>query len=162
MADIYAFLELEGIEGESQDPDYQNKIELQSFSWGGNNNSSFASGTGPGIGKGIVHDMHFSKFTDKASLKLFERCVNGKPLDSGKLTLLKLDGDNKVAYFQVDLTNIVVTSWQLGASGGGTLPSESFSLSFVQFQSHYKPQGNQGDPAGNVDFGWNLQQNASA
>jgi hypothetical protein len=29
-------------------------------------------------------------------------------------------------------------------------------------QSHYKPQSNEGDPLGNVDFGWNLQKNEAA
>lgn len=162
MADIYAFLELEGIEGESQDSDYQNKIEVQSFSWGATNNSSYASGTGSGIGKGQIQDITCTKYTDKASLKLMERSVNGKPLDSGKLSLLKQSGDSKIAYLEIDLTNVVVTSFQVTATGDGRLPMESFSLHFVQFQAHYKPQGNEGDPAGNVDFGWNLQQNASA
>ena len=50
MADIYAFLELEGIPGEAQDSEYKDKIELQSFAWGASNNSSYTSGTGSGIG----------------------------------------------------------------------------------------------------------------
>jgi type VI secretion system secreted protein Hcp len=162
MADIYAFLELEGIEGESQDKDYKNKIEVLSFSFGGTNSSSFASGTGSGIAKGTFSEITCMKFADKASLKLFERSINGKPINSGKLSLLKLSGDTKVAYLVVELTNVVVTSFQISGSSDGTLPTESFSLSFVQIRAHYQPQGNQGDPAGNVDFGWNLQQNASA
>lgn len=162
MADIYAFLELEGIEGESQDSDYSDKIALQSFSWGATNNSSYASGTGSGIGKGQIQDITCSKYTDKASLKLMERAVNGKPISSGKLTLLKQSGDTKIPYFELDLTNVVVTSFQVAAAGDGQLPMESFSLHFVKVQSHYKPQGNEGDPAGNVDFGWDLQQNAAA
>jgi type VI secretion system secreted protein Hcp len=152
MADIYAFLDLEGIPGESQDSDYTDKIELLSFSWGATNNSSYASGTGSGIGKGQIQDMSFSKYADKSSLKLMERSVNGKPIGSGKVSLLK----------QYDLTNVVVTSFQTSAAGDGNLPVESFTLHFVKVQSHYKPQGNEGDPAGNIDFGWDLQQNATA
>jgi type VI secretion system secreted protein Hcp len=162
MADIYAFLDLAGIEGESQDSEYTNKIELQSFSWGATNNSSFASGTGSGIGKGQIQDISCSKYTDKASLKLMERSVTGKPIDSGKVSLLKQSGDTKIAYFEIDLTNVVVTSFQVSATGDGSLPMEAFTLHFVKAQSHYKPQGNTGDPAGNVDFGWDLQQNQSA
>jgi len=162
MADIYAFLDLEGIEGESQDSDYTNKIEILSFSWGATNNSSYSSGTGSGIGKGQIQDMSFSKYADKASLKLMERAVNGKPIDSGKLSLLKQSGDTKIAYLEYDLTNVVVTSFQQSATGDGQLPMESFTLHFVKVQSHYKPQGNTGDPAGNIDFGWDLQQNTSA
>jgi type VI secretion system secreted protein Hcp len=162
MADIYAFLDLEGIEGESKDSDYTDKIEIQSFSWGATNNSSYASGTGSGIGKGQIQNMSFSKYADKSSLKLMERVVNGKPISTGKLSLLKQSGDTKIAYLEFDLTDVVVTSFQASATGDGSLPMESFTLHFVQVQSHYKPQGNEGDPAGNVDFGWNLQQNKTA
>lgn len=162
MADIYAFLELEGIEGESQDSDYQDKIEIQSIGWGSSNNSSYAVGTGSGIGKGQIQDITLTKYADKASLKLMERSVNGKPIDSGKLSLLKQSGESKIAYLEIQLTNVVVTSYQFSGSGNGNLPMESFSLHFVQFQAHYKPQGNAGDPAGNIDFGWNLQQNTPA
>jgi type VI secretion system secreted protein Hcp len=162
MANIYAFLELDGIEGESQDSEYKNKIELQSFAWGATNNSSFASGTGAGIGKGQIHDMHFTKFADKASLKLMERSVNGKAISSGKVTLLKQSGDTKIAYLKYELTNVVVTDFQVSASGNGELPTETFTLHFVKVKSSYQPQGNEGDPAGNVDFGWNLQENAAA
>jgi type VI secretion system secreted protein Hcp len=162
MADIYAFLDLDGIEGESQDSDYTNKIELQSFSWGASNNSSYASGTGSGIGKGQIHDISCSKFTDKASLKLMERSVNGKPIETGKLSLLKQSGETKIPYLELELTNVVVTSFHVAAGSDGHLPMESFTLHFVKVQSHYKPQGNEGDPAGNIDFGWDLQQNIPA
>jgi type VI secretion system secreted protein Hcp len=162
MADIYAFLELDGIEGEAQDAQYTNKIELHSFSWGATNHSSFASGTGSGIGKGQIHDISFSKFTCKASLRLFERSVNGKPIEKGKLSLLKLAGEKKIAYLEVELENVVITSFQITAGSDGQLPMESATLHFVIARSHYKPQGNEGDASGHVDFGWNLQKNVPA
>jgi|SRR5882757_3261029 len=162
MANIYAFLDLDGIPGESQDSEYKDKIELQSFSWGANNNSSYASGTGSGIGKGQIHDISCSKFADKASLKLMERAVNGKSINTGKLSLLKQSGETKIAYLELNLTDVVITSFQTSATGDGQLPMESFTLHFVKVKSAYKPQGNTGDPAGNVDFGWDLQQNGPA
>ncbi len=162
MADVYAFLELEGIDGEAQDSEHSGKIELQSFSWGASNNSSFAVGTGSGISKGQIQDISFSKFTCKASLRLFERAVNGKPVPKGKLSLLKLTGEKKIPYFEVELENVVVTSFQIAAHGDGQLPTESSTLHFVQMKSKYLPQGNEGDPSGNVDFVWNLQKNVAA
>jgi type VI secretion system secreted protein Hcp len=162
MADFFAFLDLDGIEGESQDSDYKNKIALHSFAWGATNNSSFKEGTGAGIGKGQIQDMSCSKYSDKSSLKLMERATNGKAIGKAKLSLLKQSGDVKIPYMEFELTNVVVTSWQLSASGDGQLPMEAFTLHFVKVKSSYKPQGNDGDPAGNVDFGWNLQENVAA
>jgi type VI secretion system secreted protein Hcp len=162
MADIYAFLDLEGIEGEAQDSDYEGKIEILSVSLGASNTSSYGSGTGPSVAKGNIQPINFTKYTDKASVELFKRAVTGKPIDSGKLTLLKLSGDTKIPYYKVDMTNVVVTSFQTAASGDGNLPMESFSLSFVEVQLVYQPQGNEGDPAGNKDFKWNLQKSSVA
>jgi type VI secretion system secreted protein Hcp len=163
MADeIYAFLELEGIEGEATDSEYDGKIALHSFAWGASNNSSFAHGTGGSVSKGHIHDISISKVTCKASLRLFERAVTGKHVPTGKLVLCKMQGETKIPYFVVDLEHVVVTSYQIAAGGGGQLPMESATLHFVIAKSKYQPQGNEGDASGNVDFGWNLQKNVPA
>lgn len=162
MADVYAFLELEGIEGEAQDFEHEKKIELQSFSWGASNNSSFATGTGSGIGKGQIHDISVSMFTSRASLRLLERAVNGQHIKKGKISLLKLSGEKKIAYFELDLEHVVVTSFQIAAGSDGHLPMELATLHFVKVKTKYLPQGNEGDATGNVDFGWDLQKNVAA
>jgi type VI secretion system secreted protein Hcp len=162
MADVYAFLELKDIPGEAQDSKYKDKIELQSFSWGATNNSSYANGTGGNIGKGHIHDISFSKFMCKASPELMKRVVSGKAISDGKLLLCKLSGEtdgDKIAYYEIKLQNIVVTSYQVAASGGGQLPMESGTLHFVVTQPKYKPQKNEGSADGGNGFGWDLQQN---
>ena len=162
MAEIYAYLDLDGVEGESQDAKYQKKIEVQSFSWGAVNHSSFHHGTGSGIGKGQIQDITVSKFTDHASLQLFQNCTTGKVMSKGKLTLLKLQGETKIPYLEVELTHPVVTSFQISGNGNGDLPMEHVTVHFQAFKSKYQPQGDSGDPQGNVDFGWDIQQNAPA
>lgn len=162
MAYIYAFLELDGVEGELQDTEYEKKIEVQSVSWGGNNNSSFHHGTGSGIGKGHVHDLTVSKYADHSSLQLFKNCTTGKVMSTGKLTLLKLQDETKIAYLVVELTNVVVTAFQISAHGSGQLPMESVTLHFQKFKSSYKPQGDSGSAEGNVEFAWDIQKNEAA
>lgn len=159
MAQIYAFLKLNGIEGESQDAEYQNQIELQSAGWGSSNNSSFDFGTGSGVGLGQVHDISCVKYTDKSSLNLHKYCVTGKVVPDGQLTLLKLQDQTKIAYFKVNMTNIVINGWSFSANGDGQLPSEHFTLHFVKSESTYLPQGDTGDPQGAVTFNWDIQQN---
>jgi type VI secretion system secreted protein Hcp len=162
MADVYAFLDLDGIEGEAQDSKFNGKIEIQSFHWGASNNSSYISGTGGNIGKGQIQDISISKFMCKASPELFKRCVTGKQISKGKLSLCKLAGDDensKLAYYEVELENVVITSHQFAASGGQQLPMESITLHFVVAKSTYKPQQNDGSLGGGIPFGGNLQQN---
>jgi type VI secretion system secreted protein Hcp len=161
-ADVFAFLELEGIEGEAQDSEYEGKIELQSFSWGATNSSSFAVGSGGSVAKGQIHDISVSMYTSRASLRLMERAVNGLHIKKGKISLLKLSGEKKIAYFEVDLDHVLVTGFHISAHGGGQLPMESATLHFAKMKTKYLPQGNEGDAQGNVDFGWDLQKNVAA
>src|SRR3979490_1154119 len=126
--DVYAFLELDGIEGEAQDSKYEKKIELQSFSWGASNSSSFASGTGGSTAKGQIHDISVSMYTSRASLWLMQRAVNGQHIKKGKLTVGNLHGETKMGYFELELRHGVVAASHTAAGGDGHLPMESATL----------------------------------
>jgi type VI secretion system secreted protein Hcp len=157
MADICAFLKLEGVVGEAQDANYEEHIELQSVSWGATNNSSYSTGSGPGIGTGQVHNMSFSKFMCKASTELMKRVIKGLPIDSGKLILCKRNADDPLEYYTCDMENIVITQYNFAAGNAGQLPMESFSIDFVTVKPNYVAQSNDGSGSGNHGFGWNLQ-----
>jgi type VI secretion system secreted protein Hcp len=158
--DIFAFLHLEGIEGEAEDSKFKNHLALQSVGWGATNNSSYAQGTGstPDT-KGHLHDISFSKYLCKGSLRLLERALSGKPIKKGKLSLVKMVGETKFAYFEVNLEDVVVTACHISAGGSGILPMESCTISYVVAKSEYKPQKNEGDASGKIAFGWNTQTN---
>ncbi len=158
--EIFAFLHLEGIEGEAEDSKFKDHLALQSVGWGATNGSSYAQGTGPTTqNKGQLHDISFSKYLCRGSLRLLERAVSGKPIKNGKLSLVKMVGETKFAYFEVNLEDVLVTSCHISAGGGGQLPMESCSISYVVAKSEYKPQGNEGDASGKILFGWNMQKN---
>ncbi len=59
MATDY-FLKLEGIDGESEQKDHANEIELLSWSWGETNSGSAAGGGGQGSGKVDMQDFSFT------------------------------------------------------------------------------------------------------
>lgn len=162
MADVYAFLELDGIKGEAKDKDFENKIALESFSWGAANNSSFATGTGAGIGKGQIQDMQFSQHTNVASMNLMKYCVEGKHIPKGTVTLVKLHGTEKLKYLEIKMEHVVVTSFHVGASGDGQLPSESFTLHFAKIKAAYQAQKDDGTKGDNVPFDWDLQTNSES
>jgi type VI secretion system secreted protein Hcp len=162
MADIYGFLKLGDIQGEAQDADFKNQIELHSFSWGATNVSSFAKGSGATIGKSQVEDMHFTKKADKSSPKLFEAVATGLPYTKATITLVKQSGDTKIPYLKYDLDNVVVTAYQVSATQNHQLPDETFSLHFVKVKMTYTVEDNTGKPAGAVEAGWDIQQNKKA
>ncbi len=94
----------------------------------------------------------------KGSLRLLERALTGKPIKNGTLSLIKQVDNNKFAYFEVKLEDVLVTSLHISANGG-ILPMESCTISYVVAKPEYKPQGNEGDASGKVHWGWNTQKN---
>jgi type VI secretion system secreted protein Hcp len=91
-----------------------------------------ASGTGRGAGKVAVHDISITKFVDKASPKLFETLSRGVHIP--KVTIL-VRKTGKV-YLQYTLTNVSITSIQLGG-GGGSAPQENVTFNYGSLEIHY-------------------------
>ena len=92
-------LELEGIVGESKVENFDDKIDISSFSWGASNSGSAHSGGGAsGGGKGNIHDMSFTKTVDNASPTLFKLCYQGKHIKTGTLHVRKSAGEEKLEY----------------------------------------------------------------
>jgi type VI secretion system secreted protein Hcp len=163
MADeMYAFLDLKGIKGNSTDSDFTDQIPLQSMSWGVTNHGNFGHGTGGSKHRGQIHEISISKIMCRASPTLMQYCTTGEHIDEGTLSLCWQSGDTKKPYYQVKLQKIRVTSHQIAGSGGAQHPMESVSLQFAIMQSTYTPQDNEGSAEGGVDFGWDLQKNVKA
>jgi len=160
--EIYAFLHLEGVDGEAEDADFKKHLALQSVAWGATNGSTFSQGTGPtSQNKGQLHDITFSKYLCAGSLRLLERALTGEPIKKGTLSLVKMVGTTKMVYFKVVLENVSVNQVHISANGG-ILPMESCTISYVIARPEYKPQSNTGDAAsGKVHWGWNCQENKS-
>lgn len=139
------FLEIDGIKGESQDHKHKDKIEVLSFSFGVSNAGSFAVGGGGGAGKASFQDIHFTTKANKASPDLFISCAQGKHIAKATLTLRKAGGKQQ-EYYQVKLSDILVSSYQSGGADGAgdVLPTDQFSLNFTKIEFSYSPQKKDG------------------
>ena len=156
---VEMFLDIEGVEGESQAKDFTNKIDIFSFSWGASNPSSVATGTGSGAGKVSLSSMSIQKVVDKATAKLFLACCQGKHFAKGKLTVREAGGDSPVEYLVYDLTQVFVDSVSWGGASGGDKPSESISFSFATIKMTYQEQQSAGSGQKAGEAGWDLQKN---
>jgi len=137
MAESCFYLQLDGVDGECQDDGYKDHLDIQSFSWGATNSSSYSAGAGPGVGTGQVHNMSFNKFMCQGSPTVLE-------------------------YYTVDMEKVIITSYHISASGGAQLPMESFSLDFVVVKPNYVKQEDDGSGKDNHGFGWNVSTNSEA
>src|SRR5579885_2747377 len=99
---VEMFLDIDGVEGESQAKDFVNKMDIFNFSLGASNPSSVGTGSGSGAGKVSISSISVQKLVDKATAKLFLACCQGKHFAKGKLTVREAGGDTPVDYLDLD------------------------------------------------------------
>jgi|SRR5690349_1521306 len=159
MAATNVYLKLEGINGESLDKDHEQWIEVDSFSWGVDNPSSFSIGQGGQATQAHISSLNINKHCDASSVTLFKASTTGKHIPSGTLECLKLDGDDRVTYLKVELTDIMVSGLQWSGSGGEHMVHEHCALVFAKFKQSYTLQQDTGSGAsGATDFGYDVQK----
>jgi type VI secretion system secreted protein Hcp len=155
------FLKVDGVEGESSDAKHKNEIEVLSFSWGV---SQAITGTVSSAGtfSGQRCDMSplvIQKLFDKASPKAAQACAAGDHFASAVLTLCRAGGD-KQPYMEYKMTDVMISSVQVGGTGEGGLPTESISLNYSKMEMTYTKIGTDGKVAGKgASVGWDLKEN---
>ncbi|HEY7895263.1 MAG TPA: type VI secretion system tube protein Hcp [Gemmatimonadaceae bacterium] len=157
-----AYLNLDGVVGESVRAGFEKWIEIYSFSMGASNPTNIGTtSAGAGAGKVDISSFNFMKKTDSSSPKMFQMCCEGKHFPKASLVLNKAGGDKSISYLKYDFTEVFVESIQWsGSSGGDDTPAESVSLAFGSVNVTYTPQKPDGTPGSAIIAGWSVQKNA--
>ena len=156
-ADI--FLKIKDIEGESLDDKHKNEIDILSWSWGASNSGSAHMGAGSGAGRANFQDISFTKYVDAASTKLVAAVAKGVHIGDSLLTVRKAGGDSPLEYLKISLTNVFVTSYSTGGSGGSELQTETISLNFQKFKIEYFKQDEKGAGKPSGQYGHDIAAN---
>ncbi len=152
------FLKIDGCDGESADASHTDEIDVLAFSWGMTQSGSAHIAGGGGSGKVNVQDMSITKYLDKASTVLMQKCCSGKHFPSAVLVCRKA-GDTPVEYFKVTMEEVLVTSVSEGGGGGEDKQTENISLNFAKVKVEYTPQAADGSAEGASELGWNIMTN---
>ncbi|MDX1981706.1 MAG: type VI secretion system tube protein Hcp [Bryobacteraceae bacterium] len=159
MSAFDAFLEIDGIKGETEDKALPGHIELLSYSFGASQTGSFSYGGGGGAGKVQMQDFHFTKRCDKASSDLFLHCATGKHIPKAELKVRKAGGEQHI-YFKVTFEDILVSSQTVSGQGSGDpIPTESISFNFTKMTMHYATQDAKGKVGAFVSKFWDAKKN---
>src|SRR5215475_7355549 len=110
MATKDYFLKIEGIEGESQDAKHKGEIDVESFSWGENNQVVYGSHSEGKKPKVTMQDIHFTMFVSKASTKLMAACANGLKFTKAIFSLRKAGGDQQ-QYMKFTFHDVFITAY---------------------------------------------------
>ena len=153
-----AYLQIDGIKGESADSGHQGWIELTSVSWGVMQPTVSSKSTGGGHTAGHCEHrtLSLSKLADLASPILMQHCSMGKTIPKAKLEFMRADGDGKpVKYYQVELENVMLSHMDQMMNGGGLLHDE-IGLCFSKVKWSYTQQKIAGGANGTTTGGWDL------
>jgi len=141
---IEYFLNIKEAPGESASAKHKGEIELLSWSWGASNPTTIV-GEGMSAGKVMMSDLSFTKRVDKSSPKLLKICVIGDHAKEVTLTCQKQTGKATPEDFLIiKLTEVYVSSFQVGGSSGEDVGTESISVSYATIDYDYKVQDKDG------------------
>ena len=144
-AAVDMFLEIDGVKGESKDEKHKDEIDIESFSWKFQNETSTlptsgTGGTGGGAGKVSMQDFHFVAKMSMATPQIMTACASGKHIPKATLTCRKAGSDRE--YYILTLQNVLVRSQQnSGRTGSATtaddMPTEEVAFYFESLTLRY-------------------------
>ena len=162
-----AFLQLDGIPGESTDDKHKDWIELVSYGHTMTQPVSATRSSSGGASSGRAHhgDFAITKYLDKASPKLYEALSQGKHIGKGKIEVCRAGG-GQVKFLEISFEEIMISSVTLAGqqpSNGASpdpnhdLPTESVSLNYGKIEWTYTQQKRKdGSGGGNVSAKYDL------
>ena len=106
-----AYLQLDGIKGESQDQGHTDWIEVSGVRWGIQQPKSATSSTAGGhtAERAELTDITFEKIADLASPILMQTCAMGKTIPKAKFEFMRADGNGEpIKYLK--------SSWKMSSS----------------------------------------------
>ncbi|MEA1900608.1 MAG: type VI secretion system tube protein Hcp [Thermodesulfobacteriota bacterium] len=155
---INAFLEIDGIDGESEDPAYEDWIDIVSWSWQISNPN--ANSRGSGSGAAIVRPLIVTKYIDKASPAIALSVLLGKAIQDAKLVLKK--PGTSYEHFRIEMTDVLIANVAPSGNLGDDRTIESVALVFSRICYVYIPENisNPGAPGAEIRRCFDIEKNA--
>ncbi|MEX2431573.1 MAG: type VI secretion system tube protein Hcp [Dehalococcoidia bacterium] len=157
-----AYINFDGIDGESTDDGHKDWINLLSVSQGihrpAAEGGSVRSSSGPKL-----DDIVIVKEVDASTPKLMEAIADGTVFPNVVFDLTELhDGGRRTTYLKYELKNVYITSYSLGGSAqSDVVPTEQVSLNFEEIKVTYTKTDDDGASKGNVEFEWKVEEGQS-
>ena len=151
---LQAYLKIDGIANTGN----INGIELESFSWGVSKALDIGiGGTGTGSGRVTFSDFNFTAKVGTHSPLLFEKCVEGDPVQTAMLSIA-----GAPSQIWIKFTEVLFTSYQLGdtstqkirgaenfkAPSSADVPQESVSFYYGRIEYNFGGTVGVGGPGG--------------
>ncbi len=166
-----AYLQIEGMPGESTDSQHKNWIELHKFEISGKqqqSGQSMSQGGALSAGRSVLEPFTVFKLVDKSSPKIFDACLKGTHIPKLTLSVSRQMGGSSGAteFIKYEITNVMVLSFHQEAdaydkseSGEAAMPMEAVKFVGVTHDFTYTETDTKGAKKGVVSGKYDQSQN---
>ena len=158
---VDAYLQIEGIKGESMDDKHKEWIECLDVDFGVDQPRSPVTSTAGGhtSARAEFDEVLVAKLTDLSTPVLLQHCAMGKTMPKAKFEFFRADGSGeRVKYFEMVLEHVLLGSVRPGLQSGGGM-QEHLRLKFAKVTWKYTQQKISGGAGGSTAGGWDLSTN---
>jgi len=143
------FLKLGDIKGESLDDKHKDEIDVLAWSWGESDGTAQTRRNKAGLAvPDCIQDLSLTKFVDSATPDVIIDAVSGRVVPTATLTVRKATASKSpLEYLTLTLTNVSISSYATGGSGGEDRLTENITLHFQRMDGSYRRQ----KPDGSLD-----------
>jgi type VI secretion system secreted protein Hcp len=106
-------------------------------------------------GRPVFSEMAFSKMSDLSTTEMYKACTQGSKIGTATLNVGRVENGKYMSLFKYEMTNAMISS--ISTSGGGGIPSDSFSLSFSKIKCDFTQQQADSTAKGTGTWNWNLE-----
>jgi type VI secretion system secreted protein Hcp len=137
------------------DPKLKDKVIVLSYSHGVTlPHQGDISNTERTAGRPSFTEMSFSKMSDLSTTEMYKACTQGTKIGVAKLNVGRVENGVYMNFFTYTMTDAMISS--ISTSGGGGLPSDSFTISFSKIQCDFTQQQADSTAKGTGTWNWNL------
>jgi type VI secretion system Hcp family effector len=160
---INALMRIEGAQGESRLEGFDTWIELQSWDWDVEAESSWTKGGGASVGKPNPGKMNWEHYYDKSSPSILRNICSGTMFEKMELKMFKSTGATTQTgkgntFFHMIMLGVFITKVANSATEEGNVV-QKVEMVFKTVEIIYKPQDNStGKLGGDVPFSWDIQK----
>jgi type VI secretion system secreted protein Hcp len=150
-----AYLQIDGLKGESSDDKHKNWIEVFNVTGSVHQPRAATVSTAGGhtTGRAELSNISFKKLADLSSPILKQHSAMGKTLSKAVFEFMRADGDGKpITYYRVTLENVMISGITFDSSSG--IITEQVHLAYSKIKWEYVKQSVGGGTEGNTLGSW--------
>lgn len=159
-----AFMQIQGIKGDSTDEKHKDWIEIQQFNhrvYQATGGAASAQGAHAG-GRADHADFDIIKKLDSSSPNLFMHCCSGRHIPEIVIEICRALGE-KTTFMKYTLKDVIVSNVAPAGSteGNDVIPLENVSLRYGEIHQEYTPTDPQGGgkTGASIQAAWSTREN---